>query len=483
MKNSLIRRLLPAALLALVLTSGAWVLWAVMFSVGQAVVKAALFPATPNQQLVFTVDGSALVQSWVPPYVKTVLRTLDGQVVEDDDALLLQDESRYNSDLPGPAEEPSLRGDWPSRIHGFGLLRPEPTYWYLVQDDQPRSLGYFEGYSPETKRSIGYMGIRGFRGTVPPVDDRVVLNEHWQGGGNYAPSHLGTPGSEPHGFLPQVKSAVFVLSDGKLYRFDFAAQAVREVTMPEPVISVATTTLPQLVPDDRRIVFELRLVVRLAKELLITDWQGKQLATVKLPEELEKSRFQVFETTGDQWIVVKNLRGDWNLPTEIYWVDSGGGIARHEQVQLGNSVPADPRLQAWQGALVAPMPLPWVLFSLTARPWLMRPDGTGLYRRSLEETIANSWPAFAVLCVLSMVAAAVGYRRQRRVTGRDAAFWAIFVFLFGLPGLLGYWTHRRWPVSERCSACAPWVPRDGVDCPRCAAPFPEPAARGIEIFA
>jgi hypothetical protein len=482
MRNPLLRRLLPAALLALLLTSGAWVLWDVIFSVGQAVVKATLFPATPGQQLVFTLDGSALVQSWVPPYIKTVLHTLDGQAVVDEETLLLQDESHFYTDSPGPAEEPSSRRDWATRIHGFGRSRPEPTYWYLVQDDQPRSLGYFEGYSPETKRLIGYMGIRGFRGTVPPVDERVVLDEHWQGGGNYAQSQGSSVGTEPQGLAPQKDSAVFVLSDGKLFRFDFAAQAVREVMMPEPVISVATTAEPKLVPDDRRVVFELRLVVRLAKELLIADWEGRPLKAVKLPEELQKSRFQVFETTGDQWIVVKNLHGAWNLPTEIYWIDSGGAIARHERVQLGNSVPADPRLQAWMGAFVAPMPLPWTLFSLTARPWLMRPDGT-LTTRSLKETIAYSWPAFAMLCMVSIVAAVVCYRHQRGVVGRDAAFWAIFVFLFGLPGLLGYWTHRRWPALERCSVCARLVPRDGLECPRCAASFPEPAARGIEIFA
>jgi ribosomal protein L32 len=88
-----------------------------------------------------------------------------------------------------------------------------------------------------------------------------------------------------------------------------------------------------------------------------------------------------------------------------------------------------------------------------------------------------------VVTVLSAGLAIVVWRRQRRYGAAGTALWMIFVVLGGLPGLLAYRFHRRWPVLQACPACGETVPRDRDACAHCGAEFPSPAPKGIEVFA
>jgi hypothetical protein len=81
------------------------------------------------------------------------------------------------------------------------------------------------------------------------------------------------------------------------------------------------------------------------------------------------------------------------------------------------------------------------------------------------------------------VAAVVAYRHARNYYGRGAVAWALFALVGGIPGLLGYWLHRRWPHRERCAQCGAIVPRDSDECLACSADFPVPTLKGVEIFA
>jgi predicted amidophosphoribosyltransferase len=58
-----------------------------------------------------------------------------------------------------------------------------------------------------------------------------------------------------------------------------------------------------------------------------------------------------------------------------------------------------------------------------------------------------------------------------------------FVFILGVPGLLAYRFHRRWPVLEACPACKQDVPHDREACSHCGSEFPRPEPKGTEVFA
>ena len=75
------------------------------------------------------------------------------------------------------------------------------------------------------------------------------------------------------------------------------------------------------------------------------------------------------------------------------------------------------------------------------------------------------------------------YRRQRRLHLPWTGAWVAFVFLFGVPGLVGYLVHRRWPPVTPCEGCGQAVPRDRPACARCGQEFSPPPPTGKEIFA
>jgi hypothetical protein len=101
--------------------------------------------------------------------------------------------------------------------------------------------------------------------------------------------------------------------------------------------------------------------------------------------------------------------------------------------------------------------------------------------------LEGGFPAHSIPVLLSIVFSApcalLCYRRHRRYSEREAVEWTFFVFLMGLPGLIGYLLHRRWPATEYCVNCRKNSPRDRDACLHCGTPFPTPAPKGIEIFA
>ena len=66
---------------------------------------------------------------------------------------------------------------------------------------------------------------------------------------------------------------------------------------------------------------------------------------------------------------------------------------------------------------------------------------------------------------------------------REQFAWAVFVLLFGLPAYVGFLLYRRWPIRQPCPNCQAQAPRDRVACAECGTRFPDPALKGIEIFA
>jgi hypothetical protein len=105
------------------------------------------------------------------------------------------------------------------------------------------------------------------------------------------------------------------------------------------------------------------------------------------------------------------------------------------------------------------------------------------YSAALKSWWAAGWPALLAVCIVSVVLAFVCYRRTKRISEYGLLAWALFVFLLGAPGLVGYLLHRRWPVTEKCQHCGEITPRDRDACLDCGTEFPLPPLKGIEIFA
>ena len=81
---------------------------------------------------------------------------------------------------------------------------------------------------------------------------------------------------------------------------------------------------------------------------------------------------------------------------------------------------------------------------------------------SVTAAMADVWPALVFVCVVGAVVALLAHRHLRRNDVSHRAAWLVFVFLFGLPGYVGYRLHRRFPRRD---------------------PIPPPERLGYEIFA
>ena len=158
-------------------------------------------------------------------------------------------------------------------------------------------------------------------------------------------------------------------------------------------------------------------------------------------------------------------------------------------------LPVDPQDSVAGSTLNAVLVPSFGMFAFTQ--FLMVPLGIKAYHTvgvssigTLDQFVANcnamwnvSRVPLVILFAFSVVLAILCYRRHRRIAERSSLLWALFVFLLGAPGFIGYELHRRWPVREKCQHCGAITPRDRDACLDCGTEFPLPPLKGIEIFA
>jgi hypothetical protein len=136
-------------------------------------------------------------------------------------------------------------------------------------------------------------------------------------------------------------------------------------------------------------------------------------------------------------------------------------------------------------AVIVPAPIPFAFAQCVLNPVVNSSNSGNLTfpRYSFENMAKVSASPFAVIVAISLCLTIWCYRRHGLYSEYGALAWAIFVFLFGAPGLIGYLLHRHWPVTEKCQHCGKITPLDRGACLHCGTEFPLPALKGIEVFA
>ncbi len=182
------------------------------------------------------------------------------------------------------------------------------------------------------------------------------------------------------------------------------------------------------------------------------------------------------------------LYGPWGGPVrrnELCWFDPSGQILRREEVLLRSSgLYLGPKTKALLTALEMPAPVATTLEAIVFEPrkYLNRGKAS-TYGEALAQVLSDYWPALVVTYPLGIGLAWVCRRRQGQYAARWTALWIVFVFVFGVPGIFGYLLHRSWAARLACPKCGQPSPRDREACFACGADFPEPAPKGIEVFA
>jgi hypothetical protein len=283
---------------------------------------------------------------------------------------------------------------------------------------------------------------------------------------------MGNVSSEPRG---NFDGDEYIYSAAKAHIVDFPTRSVSQVELPDRVVSLGHTWKTVSDDDGLHQGRALKVLVRLPTE--IRDLEGR---VIPIPEAIRDQNIQVISTLGDD--VVLLARYFEPSDSQLYWIDKEGQVTRHE------TLPREPERDfggmEWVSGLAMPMPtvLGPTLFVIAPLSKVSNGEAPD-FPTALAKSLPVVWLPALLVCVVSVIAAAATYRRQRRYSGTGAAAWAIFVLLLGVPGWIGYRLHRSWPARTRCEHCGRVVPRDRATCLACAAEFPPPAARGIEVFA
>jgi hypothetical protein len=228
------------------------------------------------------------------------------------------------------------------------------------------------------------------------------------------------------------------------------------------------------------------VAVRTPTSLLLDDVIDNVEREFKLPDRIKPdTAFNVYWINPETMLLSINA-GYWSggPVNELVWFTADGKVQREERVELNGYVPPPERTQFWAFAAFMPEPLGWLGTVLAAVPLeRMQRHKADTYAAALSQAFELAWPMLIIVCAVSVAAAGIAVHWQRRYFRSHTSVWAVFVFLFGIPGLFAYWLEHRGAKLDNCQECGHVVPRDRDACASCSTPFPTASHVETEIFA
>jgi hypothetical protein len=221
------------------------------------------------------------------------------------------------------------------------------------------------------------------------------------------------------------------------------------------------------------------LVARMPDRILFINNSGKSVGDYIIPEGLRNCSFNIYRMDDKKAILVyEDRHSELSYDEKIAWIEASGKILQ-EKIAFTHSDARKPSIaENREITLSVPSPIvaPVVGTICNKNRWINYGEAHNIY-------MSDAWQVLLSVTVISAALAVNCHRRQRRMALPWTWVWVGFVFLFGVPGYLGYRFHRRWPVLENCHVCGHAVPHDREKCSSCGSEFPTPAPKGIEVFA
>ncbi len=477
--------------LALIVSLGFAVAWAMVFFWCYATVQMAFQPSQPYHETSVLADGSVVESIRVGgAAAQSITTTLDEEPVsEGEDPLGLRFE------LDGAALTPSRQlstgpyppGSWSSRITRLPFGRPPISWWYLVHNGARRGRAYLVGYDPNSKLPAGYIGRSGFRAEEPTPDDCFEMDA----GRMYMCIVSGaelSPHRRPDN-LPEIPSwMVYLALDDRLVEVDLVKRKVRTVLEEKGIVSLGALSRalrkvagqPQTQPQPLQRFLAIRMKDRVA---VIHPISGLRRDYV-LSAELSAYTFSFYELLDDTALIRFARQSKDGTVTNVFrWINAEGETLREEQFARRQHWPSVPAMSC---IVSLAMPVPAIIepYMLAfAQEIYLGSDGAEDFISVMGLALSMSWPGLVLVNFLGAISAWFCYRRQKRYARPWTRTWVVFVFLFGVPGLVGYLFHRRWPPRLPCPECDAPAPRDREACAACGKQFAPPAPKGIEVFA
>jgi len=378
-------------------------------------------------------------------------------------------------------------------ILSYSDARERRTAWYFVAFGNPAGTADFVGYDVLTNQRVGYIGLAGFQADRLTDKQAIPIRRArmYPVSSFIAPAHNG--GQEAYWYVnPQAEQGnipfwiCHVVSGDRLLRVDLRERSVRTVLEIPGLFSVSVAQRPRrdgAPKANRPEETEDCLVVRSPDTVTVLDWQDKVEKTYHLPSELSDTWFSFFPAANGKAVATyyDHFRPQ-RLPLSYNVVEfAADGTVSHSATHVTDA-PIERDDRAVMSFAVPEVIVP-LTFTLLAPVLGDNDDSSQSMASALADIIGYIWPAYLSSGILGLVSLALYRRHAARSGNAPSIAWMLFVFLFGIPGLLAYLWHRRWPVRLACPACGTDAPRDRHYCAPCGKPFPAPAPNGLEIFA
>ena len=454
-----------------------------------------------NESLLVCWDGKPLIYSYSYNQYGASLsnttgtfRTLDGSPAPSSGGSISQ---MRGASLPIPQYTGVFPLQGYTRIGRFSDGQQPPVFWYFVDDGARDGRGYFEGYDSQSRRRTGYIGRSGFRRDRPPVEDWFPMDGDKLASDAAFTQHsvsafpiefnqsqsFNFPGAE----FPAGK--VGMISSKKVLEIDLRKGSVTTIFESPDVISAEILfTVEKEKTKGKGETYQNyreRLTVRTSDRIVVLGAEGKRQTVFEIPGDLRDQDFTMYELEGGKALLTTDRPvSKHGNPIDLIWIDGSGKVLRRETAVLNRSYRVDEGSEERSSALLVPAPAMLAFFAAAVFPRDALSSGSAAkYSAALAHSLTRLAVPLLLVSLLSVILAALCWRRHRRYFQPASGLWFVFVLLMGLPGLVGYLFHRRWPVREDCPACGRFVPRDRDACAACGAEFPPPPRKGIEVFA
>jgi ABC-type transport system involved in multi-copper enzyme maturation permease subunit len=425
-------------------------------------------PPATFTQFTITQDGQ----------VFTATQKGDGsQVLTDGNGKLVTDEKYYSNNgygnflqiLPFAALGPLNRRDSylnsnPRNLRNY--VEPiqagyeSKEYWYVLVGQK-----YFVGYDKLSRRCIGICDVDGFESAtaVPkPFPLKVLTYDYWSG----LPYHY--------------------WSGSQAYAIDFSARSMTPVFNSQNETIYGISNLIDMAHREKAPGF----AVALDNGVQIFDAQAKPGANI--PYSHDPGIWT------DVWLANNPKLGRLYLqytaafspfrpplPTYLDEIDNQGNLV-HEYTQPPANIIIQP--PGWVERLSV-LSLPFLpAFAVTgysaivdAPPSLNDTIGTVPFQHPRFRLETSDLVTVFIVGVLLAVITHM-WARGTGLAARSTWLWTLFVFCFGLPGLLTFRLASDWPVRLRCPVCGKRRAVDKETCPSCLQRWPLPERNKTEIM-
>ena len=485
------KRIVRPLVLALTLTVGLGIVWGFL-AVWLGTIAKSIAPSKHvSRRLSVLTDGT--------PYLAVYRRgssqvhNLDGELVELDGPESTINSTQLGNGVRKPNGWSWLRPSWRARLESFSVTGRTEQLWYFIHDGRREGVGYFVGYDRTNSECLGFLGTDGWEENRPPQDRCFPLRFD-----NYAYGGDGITSAQTYRY----PLGYYTFSEDRNIRWPTWAVAVRMgpkvvmVNLRDKTVEslfenpdlVAVACAQRLANEGNSGNYEQLIAMRLPEKVAFLSLEGEPVTEYTIPEDFRAEPLAVYLIPNNKAIFA-TASNDPILGREtatLIWTTPEGHELDRKEVTMTESKPAQTASVAgWSAAGVCPAPgplVPVLLFGVGPDAEKRRhPKWT--YMQAFQESCRQMPLVLIGVVSLGAVLSWLCVRRQRRFALPWTKTWATFVFLFGVPGYLGYLAHRRWPVREACTECHEVAPRDRDVCPFCETPFPEPEPKGIEVFA